>query len=177
MDFPNTAAEGSDAEKAGIGSHVDVVNFDERQTCSKAAPVCSTVGGAVDSKESSGKDSVLIDRTDYEPGNRNVRQARAGVRERQPAIGRLGDSRTRDRTLRSDIEGGVVCPLGVCVESLPAGHCADETGLRPRGAAVVSHHDETSVADHSNMILPISGGAYADAVGRITEDARGANSR
>src|SRR5262249_22515571 len=51
-----------------------------------------------------------------------------------------------------------------------------EGGLRPGGAAVVGDHDESSVADHSNMILAVSRGAYSNTVWRITEDTRRADS-
>ena len=86
MDFPNTAAEGGDADEAGIRRHVDVVHFHEGQARAEAAPVGAAICSPVNSKERGRKHGVLIDRTDDDPGNRNVGQACADIGKGQATI-------------------------------------------------------------------------------------------
>src|SRR6185437_5186791 len=87
MDFPNTAAKARDAQEGGIWRHVDVVHLHKGKAGAKAAPVRAAIGGAIYAKEGGREHSVLVQRADHEPGDRNVGQASAGVDKGQATIG------------------------------------------------------------------------------------------
>src|SRR5947209_17429845 len=125
MDLPDAAAKSSNAEEAAIGRRIDVIHFNHRQVGAKASPGRAGIGGAIDTEESSRVNRVFVEGANQQPGNRYIWKASVSTSKGKTAVGGLGDAASWAGALRSDIEGAVVGPFNVGVETGPSRYRAN----------------------------------------------------